>query len=58
MAYCKAKLKISGDKASPCFRSFWIENLQTHSEVNLTYEYLTEKRGRLYMVIVFKPFED
>jgi hypothetical protein len=24
MAYSKAKLKSSGDKASPCFRPFWI----------------------------------
>jgi hypothetical protein len=23
MAYTKAKLKRSGDKASPCFRRFW-----------------------------------
>jgi hypothetical protein len=27
MAYSKAKLKSSGDKASPCFRPFWIEKL-------------------------------
>jgi hypothetical protein len=26
MACCAAKLKISGDKASPCFRQFLIEN--------------------------------
>jgi hypothetical protein len=26
-AYSKAKLKISGDKASPCFRLFWIGKL-------------------------------
>jgi hypothetical protein len=27
MAYCKAKLKSSGDKASPSFRPFWIGKL-------------------------------
>jgi hypothetical protein len=27
MAYSKAKLKSSGDKASPCFRPFWIGKL-------------------------------
>jgi hypothetical protein len=27
MAYSKAKLKSSGDRASPCFRPFWIGNL-------------------------------
>jgi hypothetical protein len=27
MAYSKAKLKSSGDKASPCFRLFWIGKL-------------------------------
>jgi hypothetical protein len=29
MAYSKAKLKSSGDKASPCFRPFWIENYES-----------------------------
>jgi hypothetical protein len=27
MAYSKAKLKSSGDRASPCFRPFWIRKL-------------------------------
>jgi hypothetical protein len=27
MAYSKAKLKSSGDKASPCFRPFWTGKL-------------------------------
>jgi hypothetical protein len=27
MAYSKAKLKSSGDRASPCFRPFWIGKL-------------------------------
>jgi hypothetical protein len=27
MAYSKAKLKSSGDKAPPCFRPFWIGKL-------------------------------
>jgi hypothetical protein len=27
MAYPKAKFKSSGDKASPCFRPFWIGKL-------------------------------
>jgi hypothetical protein len=27
MAYSKAKMKISGDKVSPYFRSFWIRKL-------------------------------
>jgi hypothetical protein len=27
MAYSKAKLKSSGDKAFPCFRPFWIGKL-------------------------------
>jgi hypothetical protein len=27
MAYSRAKLKSSGDKASPCFRPFWIGKL-------------------------------
>jgi hypothetical protein len=27
MANSKAKLKSSGDKASPCFRPFWIGKL-------------------------------
>jgi hypothetical protein len=27
MAYSKAKLKSSGDKASPSFRTFWIGKL-------------------------------
>jgi hypothetical protein len=27
MAYFKAKLKSSGDRASPCFRPFWIGKL-------------------------------
>jgi hypothetical protein len=27
MAYPKEKLKSSGDKAAPCFRPFWIEEL-------------------------------
>jgi hypothetical protein len=27
MAYSKAKLKSSGNKASPCFRPFWIGKL-------------------------------
>jgi hypothetical protein len=27
MAYSKAKLKGSGDRASPCFRPFWIGKL-------------------------------
>jgi hypothetical protein len=27
MAYSKAKLKSSGDKASPCFRPFWMGKL-------------------------------
>jgi hypothetical protein len=30
MAYSKTKLKSSGDKASPCSRSFWIRNYQTN----------------------------
>jgi hypothetical protein len=31
MAYSKAKLKCSGDKASTCFRSFWIGNFSFYS---------------------------
>jgi hypothetical protein len=27
MAYSKAKLKSSGGKTAPCFRSFWMEKL-------------------------------
>jgi hypothetical protein len=27
MAYSKVKLKSSGDRASPCFRPFWIRKL-------------------------------
>jgi len=27
MAYCKAKLKSNGDKASPCFKPFFIEEI-------------------------------
>jgi hypothetical protein len=27
MAYSKAKMKISGDRTSPCFRPFWIGKL-------------------------------
>jgi hypothetical protein len=27
MPYCKAKLKSSGVRASPCFRPFWIGKL-------------------------------
>jgi hypothetical protein len=27
MAYYKAKLKSSGDRASPCYRPFWIGKL-------------------------------
>jgi hypothetical protein len=27
MAYSTAKLKSSGDRASPCFRPFWIGKL-------------------------------
>jgi hypothetical protein len=27
MAYSKVKLKSSGDKASPCFRPFWLGKL-------------------------------
>jgi hypothetical protein len=27
MAYSRAKLKSNGDKASPCFRPFWIGKL-------------------------------
>jgi hypothetical protein len=30
MAYSKAKLKSSGDKASPCFRPFSMPNLYQH----------------------------
>jgi hypothetical protein len=29
MAYSKAEFKCSGDKASPCFRPFWIGKLRT-----------------------------
>jgi hypothetical protein len=31
MAYSKAKLKSSGDGASPCFRPFWIGKLSDNS---------------------------
>jgi hypothetical protein len=30
MAYSESKLKSNGLKASPCFRTFWIENYQTN----------------------------
>jgi hypothetical protein len=35
MAYSKSKLKSSGDRASPCFRPFWIGQLLTIKDVNL-----------------------
>jgi hypothetical protein len=31
MAYSKAKLKSNGDKASPCFKPFWIGNVPDKS---------------------------
>jgi hypothetical protein len=35
MAYFKAKLKTSGDRASPCFRQFWIGQSLTIKDINL-----------------------
>jgi hypothetical protein len=35
MAYSKAKVKSSGDTASPCFRPFWIGQLFTIKYINL-----------------------
>jgi hypothetical protein len=38
MAYFKAKLKSSGEKASPCFRTFLIVNVtDTHFAIGLIY---------------------
>jgi hypothetical protein len=37
MAYSKAKLKISHDKASPCFMPFWIGNLSDFCKSRLKY---------------------
>jgi hypothetical protein len=37
MAYSKAKLKSNGDKASPCFRPFWIGNVRY---INIPNEWL------------------
>jgi hypothetical protein len=34
MAYSKAKLKTSDDRASPCFRPFWIGQLLTITDIN------------------------
>jgi hypothetical protein len=35
MAYSKAKLKSSSDRASTCFRPFWIGQLLTIKYINL-----------------------
>jgi hypothetical protein len=35
MAYSKATLQSSGDRASPCFRPFWIEQLLKIKDLNL-----------------------
>jgi hypothetical protein len=39
MAYSKAKLKSSGDKASSCFRPFWIGQLHLQT-VNILWKNL------------------
>jgi hypothetical protein len=55
MAYSKAKLKSSGDKASPCFRPFWIGKLSdkcspifsTHGQIKIHAKYLSENLKRM-----------
>jgi hypothetical protein len=47
MAYSKAKLKSSGDRASPCFRLFLIGNAPGKSFVNEELKlYPQEKIGK------------
>jgi hypothetical protein len=41
MAYSKAKLKSSGDRASPCFRPFWIRKLSDKCLHTLTLLYIS-----------------
>jgi hypothetical protein len=43
MAYSKAKLNSSGDKASPCFRPFWIGKLSDKCLPILTLLYVSFK---------------
>jgi hypothetical protein len=42
MAYSKAKLKSSGDKASPCFRPFWKRKLKinVHLLLYVSFKYI------------------
>jgi hypothetical protein len=37
MAYSEAQLKGNGDKASPCFRRFWIGNVSINVYINGLY---------------------
>jgi hypothetical protein len=39
MAYSKAKLKSNGDRASPCFRPFWIGDVSDKYLHRLCYKF-------------------
>jgi hypothetical protein len=43
MSYSKAKMKISGDKASPCYRLFWIGKLSGKYLATRTSPYVSFK---------------
>jgi hypothetical protein len=43
MVYSQAKLKSSGDKASPCFKPFWIEKLSDKCLLIRTLLYVSSK---------------
>jgi hypothetical protein len=55
MAYSKAKLKSSGDRASPCLRPFWIGQLLTMKGINLqTVNHRSYSIRNKYCMEVFK----
>jgi hypothetical protein len=52
MAYSKAKLKSDGDKASPCFRPFWVGNVSDRCSSLNEFHTRTKLRAKLQFLIL------